>query len=394
MNKNRLSILCLFIVIDILLGDILPDDRTPPWEYPFLQRGEVDINIKTEKAKYCLGELITLEVEICNLTDRKIAIVDIHNEYMRYFGVEVTAPYQSGKSIRHKNGDGIDLEDINRKSIDQKINPQPVPRTLLGKLAKEEQPFIRFKDYTIPPHGKLKYRIPLSMNFDFSTAEYGEYTASINCDLLKWHRRNYVEPRKELVIKKNCTFELHRGAITSISRMTADYMREALGREKAIEVLCDEAEALINEFKGMKEEEWKKSSEYERLRRILAASCWASDIHHIDENLDYLDEHNLMRLEEFEKLVQRCRAITLSESYEEAEELLSSLNKMDNGKWKESVEYSRLRKLLKKLCKAAELGYEEKNLDYLEKNNNVGLDELDDLLDRCNAKLNKMIPYY
>ncbi len=385
MNKINVCLLLFFITVITLLGDMVLDDRTPPWEYPFLTPGDVDINIKTEKDKYCLGELITLDVEICNLTDRKIAINNVSNYLIDYFGVEVLDPYRPQKKLKFYKENGTS-EDY----VIEEHKPSPVSRTRKGA---QKQGLIKPKDYIIAPKGKLIFRLPLSLYFDFSNTA-GTYSVSIACDLLKEDYMNMVEKKRELIIKKSCKFVLKDEAMTSISRMTADYMCETLGRENAIDVLCCEAESLINGFKGRKEDEWSKSSEYERLRRILAASCRASGIYHTNNDLDYMDEHNLMRLEEFEKLVQRCRARRLKMVYNEASRLLSSMKKMEGEKWKESEEYSKFKITLESLSKQAGIGYEEKNFDHLVKNDLLDLEEIGDLFYDCELKLCEVIPFY
>ena len=387
MNK-RLCVSCFLIVSVILFGDTQLDNKISSLEYPFIQPGEVDINLKTEKDKYCIGEVISLEIEICNLKDRRIAVIDIPNAYMRYFGVDVLGPYRPSKVVKHK-----DSNESERKNGEPEVNPKPVKRTLRGELA-NNYPWIRFKDCIIPPYGKLKYRIPLSMNFDFLNAEHGEYIVSINCDLLKWDRRNNVMPKKELIIKKSCKFEIINEAITSISKLTADYMVEVFSRENAIYLLCSEADALISRFKRGKEQEWRMSEDYAKLRRFLSILCTASGIHYYDGNIDYLEERNLMHLDEFEKLVQRCKARRLKMFHNEAEELLSYMEKMNDDKWKKSEEYSKFKDIIELLCRTAGIGYEEKNLEYLEKNNLLDLENMDDLLHNCQLKLYKVIPFY
>ncbi len=386
MNNNRLRILLSFICFFELFGDNLLDDKIPPCECPFMRPGEVDINIRTEKDSYCLGELITLEVEIINLTDRKIPVNNIPNYLIDYFGVEVLDPYRPQMILKKYN----EIENSMDDYVIEEHKPSPVSRTRAGK---QKQGWIKSKDYIIDPKGKLLFRLPLNLYFDFSNT-CGTYIVNIDCDLLKEDYKNHGKTKRELVIKKSCKFKLKNEAITSVSRMTAEYMIETLGREKAIEVLCDEADALISGFMKMKEEEWRKSGDYARLKRILATSCWASDIRYYDKNLDYIDERNAMRLDEFGKLVQRCRARRLDLYYEEAEELLESLEEMDEGKWLDSAEYSRFKVLLNLLCNAAKLGYDDKNLEYLEKNNLMELEKISYLFHRCGWKLMKSIPFF
>jgi len=70
------------------------------------------------------------------------------------------------------------------------------------------------------------------------------------------------------------------------------------------------------------------------------------------------------------------------------------MKKMEDDKWKESVEYSKFKIILELLCKEAGIGFEEKNFDYLVNKNLLDLEEIGELFYSCEMKLYKVIPFY
>lgn len=220
---------------------------------------EISVTAETEQKSYQLGEPVWLCVTVTNISNHNIEFC-IGNAfwYLNFSQITIIPPKGKEKKLEVSVDEQGNLQ---KREVVVKDLQQPLEPSLKAyDIVKTSSSF--YKPHILIPQSSYTFGIPLGLIYDFSYP-YGIYTVKIGWFLTHQMKTIYrKELSTEFEIKGNSNY-------VSMQSMTQESIIRLFGRKRAHELLCDEAENILAEFKKQPGAKWKNSPDHSRFKDIL-----------------------------------------------------------------------------------------------------------------------------
>ena len=295
----------------------VPTDPERPWEdIPWsLRKGkkpnlisenELRVEITTDKRVYRIGEPVIVIIKITNLTDHKLYMCrNVSRSYGLLHHIFVYARENtSDKTDIHANENAQGQQ----QALPGSAKEVEAPKTALGVIVKEITDSFSLRNFTLPEHGESISTVLVNLFYDiipfnrpFQGNEPATYRILFCYDV--YHESNSLIA--EFTVKAETTFEVTPD-FTSPAQMLSDKLEIVFGKNKAIDLLCAEADAILGTLREQPEMQYENSDKYQRLIKILDSLGGLCELEFTDR-LEYLKLYNRVSLDDFAELVSKCR---------------------------------------------------------------------------------------
>ncbi len=277
-----------------------------------IAKDDLDVVLATDKASYYRGEPVMLLLKLVNKTDREL-VMSRQDSLLSCISL-IGGPYRVWEEAKDEHGNtlyevvtlaGDPTEHKVAKSVyvTNEYDGFNVPRTMYGK-ALLERPWDGVTEIRLPPHGEHTWMIPLNALFDLNcpmgwmTEKQAPFLVELDYPVWK------DSPQTPwFTVKRVATFVVHRPNLSS-SRAVDDSLERVFGKARAVDLLCDEAEAILRTMREQPEEQDEESAEYRRLMVILESLPRLS---RTSTHMWELRNDNRTSLDDFEKWVGSIR---------------------------------------------------------------------------------------
>ena len=207
----------------------------------------IEMTVRTDKESYLLDDPVILEITITNRSgeDKYIYQLGKHN-IDNVYDIKVLTPFFTEK----------DLPPVAIKGVEDMIiemgKPKPLDRTAFGNSLDCSENKTKI---CLHPNARHIERLPLGLLFDLSKERLG-----LN--------HTVIVKNKMLSLETKASFKLKRKNLYG-PYLTACRLSSVFGDTKAMRLLCDEAEMLMEKIEDADGAMLLTSPEHERLTRCL-----------------------------------------------------------------------------------------------------------------------------
>ena len=207
----------------------------------------IEMTVRTDKESYLLDDPIILEITITNRSGEDRYIYQSGQDNIdNVYDITVLTPFFTEKDFPPLAIKGV--EDM----IIEMGKPKPLKRTDFGNSLECSENKTKI---CLHPNARHIERLPLGLMFDLSKERLG-----LN--------HTVIVKNKALSLETKASFKLKRKSLSG-PYLTACRLSSVFGDKKAMRMLCDEAEVLMEKIEDTDGALLLTSSEHDRLTRCL-----------------------------------------------------------------------------------------------------------------------------
>ena len=211
----------------------------------------IEMTVRTDKESYRLDEPIILEITITNRSgENRYIYQPDKNNIDGVYDITVLTPAFTEQGLPSSVFNGLD--DTIKEMILAEGKPKPLDRTAFGSSMRQSGNKTKI---CLHPNARHIERLPLGLMFDLSKERLG-----LN--------HTVIVKNKALSLEMKVSFEL-KGKSVSGPYLTACRLSSVFGARKAMRMLCDEAEMLMERIEDTDGAMLLTSPEHDSLTRCL-----------------------------------------------------------------------------------------------------------------------------